>query len=121
MINEKNHYYLPEGSLFYMKQWGMNICLSIKRITMIQNKKRVPANGIIILILVLANIIAIREGYVAGEKWYWVLVLTLPLLLLAIVNIRQRKHVDPPQIPPTINTKPRRVRKKIASAGVWLL
>jgi glutamate synthase domain-containing protein 2 len=59
---------------------------------MIQNKIRVPASGIIILLLVLANVIAIREGYTANEKWYWVLVLTLPLLLLAIINIRQRKH-----------------------------
>jgi hypothetical protein len=59
---------------------------------MIQDQKRVPASGIIILILVLANVIAIREGYTTNEKWYWVLALTLPLLLLAIVNIRQRKH-----------------------------
>jgi hypothetical protein len=58
---------------------------------MIQNKKRVPASGIIILLLVLANVVAIREGYTANEKWYWALVLSLPLLLLAIVNIRQRE------------------------------
>jgi glutamate synthase domain-containing protein 2 len=59
---------------------------------MIQNKIRIPASGIIILILALANVIVIREGYVTNEKWYWVLVLTLPLLLLAIINIRQKKH-----------------------------
>lgn len=70
----------------------MNICSTIKGNTMIQNRKRIPVSGIIILILVLANVIAITQGYINNEKWYWVLLLTLPLLLLAIVNIRQRKH-----------------------------
>ena len=65
--------------------------LPIKRITVIRNKKQVPASGIIILLLVLINVITIMEAYTGNEKWYWVLVLTLPLLLLAIINVRQRK------------------------------
>jgi|GEM_PF-1899532 len=65
--------------------------LPIKRITVIRNKKQVPASGIIILLLVLINVITIMEAYTGNEKWYWVLVLTLPLLLLAIINVRRRK------------------------------
>ena len=50
------------------------------------------ASGIIILILVLLSAIAMKSGYISNEKWYWVLIVTLPLLLLAILNIRQKKH-----------------------------
>lgn len=56
---------------------------------MMRNKRRVPASRIIILLLVLGNVITIIEAYTGNEKWYWVLVLTLPLLLLAIINVRQ--------------------------------
>jgi len=59
---------------------------------MIRNQKKVPASGVIILILVLASALALKGGYMSNEKWYWFLILTLPLLLLAVVNIRQNKH-----------------------------
>jgi len=59
---------------------------------MIQSKKRVQASGMIILLLVLTNVIAIREGYTDNEKCYWALVLTLPLLLIAILNISRKRH-----------------------------
>jgi len=73
--------------------WGENdYFLSIKQITMIHNKKQVPAIGIAIVILGLANVIAMIEGYTNNEKWYWVLVITLPLLLLAITNVRRKKN-----------------------------
>jgi len=62
----------------------------IKRIIMIHNKKQVPASGIAILMLVLVNVLAIIEAYTNNEKWYWVLVVTLPLLLLAIAHVRRK-------------------------------
>ena len=49
-------------------------------------KKPIPARGSIILFLVLLNAISIRAGYSENEKWYWVLIITLPLLLLAILK-----------------------------------
>lgn len=42
--------------------------------------------------LVLVNILVIRAGLVAGEKWYWFFPITLPLLLLAVLNVTQKKH-----------------------------
>lgn len=54
--------------------------------------KSVPASGIIILLLVLINVIVIKEAFTGNGKWYLSLVITLPLLLLAIANIRQKKH-----------------------------
>jgi glutamate synthase domain-containing protein 2 len=50
------------------------------------------ASGLIILILVLLSAIAMETGYMSNKNWYWVLLVTLPLLLLAILNIRQKKH-----------------------------
>lgn len=55
-------------------------------------QKPIPASGVIILFLVVLNAISIRAGYSDNEKWYWVLIVTLPLLLLAILNTRQKKH-----------------------------
>src|SRR5690242_2590520 len=54
--------------------------------------KSISASGIIILILVLINVIAIKEAFTGNGSWYLVLIVALPLLLLAIANIRQKKH-----------------------------
>jgi hypothetical protein len=62
----------------------MEYFLSIKSIIMIQNKKRPLASETIILLIVLANVIVIEEGFITSENWYRALVFTLPLLLLAI-------------------------------------
>ncbi|WP_217603404.1 FMN-binding glutamate synthase family protein [Chitinophaga sp. GbtcB8] len=59
---------------------------------MARDNKSIPVSGIIILVLILINIIAIREAFTGNGMWYLVLSLTLPLLLLAIANIRQKKH-----------------------------
>jgi hypothetical protein len=50
--------------------------------------KSVPAGNSIILLLVLINAIAIKEGFTGDEKWYRVLIPGVPLLLLAIANTR---------------------------------
>ena len=55
-------------------------------------QKPISASKIIITFLVVLNAIAIRAGYVQNENWYWSLIITMPLLLLAILNIRQKKH-----------------------------
>lgn len=59
---------------------------------MIRNQRSVPVNGMIVIILILVNAVILREAYTGSSKWYWVLLLTVPLLLLAIKNVRQRKH-----------------------------
>lgn len=60
----------------------------IKGMNMIRNQKQVTAGRLVILILVFGTAIALKEGYTGNENWYWLLILTLPLLLLAIVNRR---------------------------------
>jgi glutamate synthase domain-containing protein 2 len=61
-------------------------------IAMISKQKTVSISGMIILFLVLLNLFLIKTGYTQDTKWYWFLIVTSPLLLLAISNIRQRKH-----------------------------
>jgi uncharacterized membrane protein YhdT len=56
------------------------------------NQKQVGARELMIVILVLGSVIAVKEGYTGNGKWYGLLTLTLPLLLFAIINIRQKKR-----------------------------
>lgn len=57
-----------------------------------QREKQVPANGLLILVLVLISTIAVTEGFTGNGKYYWVLIISLPVLLLAILNNRQPKQ-----------------------------
>ena len=63
-----------------------------KVIAMTGKQKPISASKIIIIFLVLLNAITIRAAYIGNENWYWSLSITIPLLLLAILNIRQKKH-----------------------------
>jgi len=56
------------------------------------NQKQVSARGMIILFISLINIIVLRSAYISGGKGYWLLLITLPLLFIALYNIKQRKH-----------------------------
>lgn len=59
---------------------------------MSRNQQSISVSGAIILILVLLNGIIFRWAYTINENYYWALSITLPILLLAIYNTRQRKH-----------------------------
>ncbi|MEP7233445.1 MAG: FMN-binding glutamate synthase family protein [Ginsengibacter sp.] len=55
-------------------------------------KKKVSTSGSIIFLLVLINVIIIRSAFVNNPNWYWALAVSVPLLLLAIINVRQKSH-----------------------------
>jgi glutamate synthase domain-containing protein 2 len=57
-----------------------------------QNHKSARISAIIILFIVLINAIILQEGFTGNGNWYYALLFTVPLLLLAIANIRQKKH-----------------------------
>ena len=59
---------------------------------MSRNQKSVSASGVIILIIVLLNAIVLKTAYIDNADYYWALLIVLPLLLLAIYNIKQKKH-----------------------------
>lgn len=60
---------------------------------MIRNKKQGSAGGAILLITVLLNAIILEAAYTGNNNWYWALLMSAPLLLIAIQDRWQEKHV----------------------------
>lgn len=67
------------------------VFLHHKLITMLYKRKMVSSGNIIIALLVSINVAILEAAFVKNEKWYWALAVSLPLLLLAIFYIRQKK------------------------------
>ncbi len=57
-------------------------------------EKKVPVNGSVILLLAIVSGIILQAGYTRDGSWYWGLLITLPLLLIAIIDTRPSKHTD---------------------------
>lgn len=54
---------------------------------MIRDPKKISISGIISLILVIINALILRTALVTGNGWWYIaLVLTVPLLLIAIIK-----------------------------------
>jgi len=60
---------------------------------MSQYKENNPGGGIVVLLLLLINALIAKVAFIRNENLYWVLIITLPLLLLAIYDFRYKKHV----------------------------
>lgn len=58
---------------------------------MIRTKKQIPAGSMILLIIVLLNAIILETAYTGDGIWYWALLVSGPLLLIAIRDERQKK------------------------------
>ena len=52
----------------------------------------VSISGMILMILVLLNAIIINHAYIHNANKYWALIISLPLLLLAVYDRLQKKH-----------------------------
>ena len=55
---------------------------------MLSQKENVPANKLIILLFILINVIIVEFAFIHNTKWWWTLLLTIPLLFIAIYNAR---------------------------------
>ena len=53
----------------------------------------VSVNGVIMLMAVIANAIVLENGITSSEKWYWGLLVTVPLLGVGI-NRRKVKELN---------------------------
>jgi len=49
-----------------------------------RNQKSDSISGIIILLIVFINVLIIKVSYIGNANWYFALILTLPLLVLAL-------------------------------------
>ena len=56
------------------------------------NTKSPLAGNIILVFFIIINVIVLREANISNERWYWLLILTLPLLLLAASITRPKKR-----------------------------
>lgn len=59
---------------------------------MSNKEKSTSVSGTMILLLVFLNALIIKIAFIQNEKWYIALVITLPLLLVAVLFNRQKKH-----------------------------
>jgi hypothetical protein len=84
--------YLQEPEEIHVEGIAFIFLFICKDNLMTRNTKPVSASEIIISILVLLSAVAIKNGYVGNGKWYSVLFVTMPLLILAILNIHLKKH-----------------------------
>jgi len=50
-------------------------------------------NGMILLMVVLINVIILKQAYIVNVNWYWLLALTIPMLIIAINERRKIKII----------------------------
>ncbi|MDQ3846530.1 MAG: hypothetical protein M3342_21350 [Bacteroidota bacterium] len=56
---------------------------------MLRNQQTVSARGMTMLLSAIANAVVLQNGFIINEKWYWALVLTVPMLLLTLMDKRK--------------------------------
>ena len=44
----------------------------------------------IVFILVALNVVILRQAYIGNAQWYWALIVSCPLLLIALSDIYQK-------------------------------
>lgn len=57
---------------------------------MYRNEHPVSVGNYIAMLLVLISVNAVEDGLVSDPQWYWLLCITIPLLLLVYVYIIRR-------------------------------
>ncbi|MEP7110794.1 MAG: hypothetical protein ABI760_22560 [Ferruginibacter sp.] len=56
------------------------------------NQKSSSPGGMISLVLILINAVILKHAFTLNEKWYWALIVTIPLLIASgIYNKKSRK------------------------------
>jgi glutamate synthase domain-containing protein 2 len=59
---------------------------------MAANRETVSVGNMIIWILVLLNAVIVKVAFTGSGSWYWVLIITAPLLFIALKDRLQKKH-----------------------------
>jgi glutamate synthase domain-containing protein 2 len=59
---------------------------------MIRDHRKISISGIIVLFVVLLNAVILKTAFTENESWYWALLVTIPMLLVALKDIFQKKH-----------------------------
>ena len=48
--------------------------------------QRIPAGGMVILLLVILNAVIMEQGLVSHPKWYKLTIVTFPLLVFSVIS-----------------------------------
>ncbi|HEY0355828.1 MAG TPA: hypothetical protein VGC29_06475 [Flavisolibacter sp.] len=56
-----------------------------------RNQHRISAGDSIILLLVILNILIIRQGFLSHSLWYKLLLLSLPMLMFSLIFFRKNR------------------------------
>ena len=67
--------------------------LKFKYIAMFRSQKLFSLSGIILLIVLLLNGVIIEAAYTDNQNLYWALLISIPLLAIAIYYAKQKKYV----------------------------
>jgi len=59
---------------------------------MLSKEKKVSITGTAILLLILLNALILKMAFIENENWYAALVITLPLLFVAVMYRKHKKH-----------------------------
>src|SRR5690349_4215026 len=59
---------------------------------MIRNRKEISISGMIVLFVVLLNAAILKAAFTGNGNWYWALIVSVPLLVIAIKDRLQKKH-----------------------------
>ena len=51
---------------------------------MSENQNKKTEEKPMVLLLIVLNAIVLEQGFISDEKWYWLLLITIPLLLIAL-------------------------------------
>lgn len=51
---------------------------------MSENQNKKTEGKPMVLLLIVLNAIVLEQGFISDEKWYWLLLITIPLLLIAL-------------------------------------
>lgn len=58
---------------------------------MTPNKENISISGISVLMLVFLNAVIAKIAFTAHPSWYWILIFTMPLLFIAVWDMRKKK------------------------------
>ncbi|HTM94008.1 MAG TPA: FMN-binding glutamate synthase family protein [Flavisolibacter sp.] len=57
-----------------------------------KDSKWISIRGMIVFAVILLNTIILRNAFAASSTWYWGLLISVPLLVIAVIDITQRRH-----------------------------
>lgn len=52
--------------------------------------QQLRTSGVSAFVLFLINVLILERGFIANNKWYWLLLLTIPGLFVCLLQTRKR-------------------------------